>query len=143
MDFFTAMEVISSGLTAERVRMNVTASNLANAETTRTEAGGPYKRRDPIFRATHLENNLGFQTELDQAIQGVVVDEVVEDQGPPRLIFDPGHPDANGDGYVELPNVNMVEEMVNMMMAARSYEAGVSAMKSVTEMAQRALSLGK
>jgi len=143
MDFFTAMEVISSGLTAERVRMNVTASNLANAETTRTEAGGPYKRRDPIFRAINLENRPGFQTDLDQAIQGVGVDEVIEDQGPPRLIFDPGHPDANGEGYVELPNVNMVEEMVNMMMAARSYEAGVSAMKSVTEMATRALSLGK
>jgi flagellar basal-body rod protein FlgC len=123
--------------------MNVTASNLANAETTRTEAGGPYKRRDPIFRATNLEEKLGFQSELDQAIQGVTVDEIIEDQSPSRLIFDPSHPDANEDGYVELPNVNMVEEMVNMMMAARSYEAGVSAMRSIVDMAQKALSLGK
>ena len=85
----------------------------------------------------------GFQTDLDQALQGVEVVEVVEDTKAPRLIFEPGHPDANPDGYVEMPNVNMVEEMVNMMMAARSYEAGVSAMRSVTEMAQRALSVGR
>ena len=143
MDFFTAMEVISSGLTAERVRMNITASNLANAETTRTEAGGPYKRRDPIFEAKNLEDRRGFQSDLDQALLGVEVSEVVEDTKEPRLLFDPSHPDSNGDGYVELPNVNMIEEMVNMMMAARSYEAGVSAMRSVTEMAQRALSVGK
>ena len=143
MNFFTAMEVISSGLTAERVRMNITASNLANTETTRTDAGGPYRRRDPIFAATNLEEGRGFQTDLDQALQGVEVVEVVEDTKAPRLVFEPGHPDANPDGYVELPNVNMVEEMVNMMMAARSYEAGVSAMRSVTEMAQRALSVGR
>ncbi len=143
MNFFTAMEVISSGLTAERVRMNITASNLANTETTRTDAGGPYRRRDPIFAATNLEEGRGFQTDLDQALQGVEVVEVVEDTKEPRLVFEPGHPDANPDGYVELPNVNMVEEMVNMMMAARSYEAGVSAMRSVTEMAQRALSVGR
>lgn len=143
MNFFTAMEVISSGLTAERVRMNITASNLANTETTRTDAGGPYRRRDPIFAAANLEEGRGFQTDLDQALQGVEVVEVVEDTKAPRLVFEPGHPDANPDGYVELPNVNMVEEMVNMMMAARSYEAGVSAMRSVTEMAQRALSVGR
>ena len=123
--------------------MNITASNLANAETTRTEAGGPYRRRDPIFAATNLESPKGFQSNLDRALQGVEVAEVVEDPEPPRLLFDPNHPDANPNGYVELPNVNMVEEMVNMMMAARSYEAGVSAMRSVVDMAQRALSVGK
>ena len=143
MDFFSAMEIISSGLSAERVRMNITASNLANAETTRTEAGGPYRRRDPIFAATNLESPKGFQSNLDRALQGVEGAEVVEDPAPPRLLFDPNHPDANPNGYVELPNVNMVEEMVNMMMAARSYEAGVSAMRSVVDMAQRALSVGK
>ena len=123
--------------------MNITASNLANAETTRTEAGGPYRRRDPIFAATNLESPKGFQSNLDRALQGVEVAEVVEDPEPPRLLFDPNHPDANPNGYVELPNVNMVEEMVNMMMAARSYEAGVPAMRSVVDMAQRALSVGK
>ncbi len=143
MNFFSAMEIISSGLTAERVRMNVTASNLANAETTRTKAGGPYRRRDPVFEATNLQKTGGFQSQLEQAVKGVAVTEVVEDTAPPRRIFDPGHPDAREDGYVELPNINMVEEMVNMMMAARSYEAGVSAMQSVVDMAQRALSLGK
>jgi len=143
MDFFSAMEIISSGLSAERVRMNITASNLANAETTRTEEGGPYRRRDPIFAAKNLEPREGFQSDLDQALQGVEVTEVVLDTDPPRLLFDPNHPDANPNGYVELPNVNMIEEMVNMMMAARSYEAGVSAMRSVVDMAQRALSVGK
>jgi flagellar basal-body rod protein FlgC len=143
MDFFSAMEIISSGLSAERVRMNITASNLANAETTRTEEGGPYRRRDPIFAAKNLEPKEGFQSNLDQALQGVEVAEVVQDTDPPRLLFDPNHPDANPNGYVELPNVNMIEEMVNMMMAARSYEAGVSAMRSVVDMAQRALSVGK
>lgn len=143
MDFFSAMEIISSGLSAERVRMNITASNLANAETTRTEEGGPYRRRDPIFAAKNLETLKGFQSNLDQALQGVEVVEVVQDTDPPRLLFDPNHPDANPNGYVELPNVNMIEEMVNMMMAARSYEAGVSAMRSVVDMAQRALSVGK
>ena len=143
MNFFTAMEVIASGLTAERVRMNITASNLANAETSRTEEGGPYRRRDPVFEAKNLEAGRGFQSDLDQALQGGEVAEGVEDTKDPRLVFAPGPPDANGEGYVELPNVNMIEEMVNMMMAARSYEAGVSAMRSVTEMAQRALSVGK
>jgi len=143
MDFFSAMEIVSSGLTAERVRLNVTASNLANANTTRTEEGGPYQRRDPMFKATNVAAERGFQDQLDGVLKGVEITEIVKDESPPRLVFDPKHPDADEEGYVALPNVNMVEEMVNMVMASRAYEAGVTAMKSVKEMANKALQIGR
>ena len=143
MDFFSAMEVISSGLTAERVRLNVTASNLANANTTRTEEGGPYQRRDPLFAARNIAQEGGFQDQLDGVLRGVEVTEIVKDDSPPRLVFDPNHPDSDEEGYVSLPNVNMVEEMVNMIMASRAYEAGVTAMKSVKDMANKALAIGR
>ncbi len=143
MDFFSAMEVISSGLTAERVRLNVTASNLANANTTRTEEGGAYRRRDPIFAARNVAAEGGFQSQLDGVLKGVEVTEIIKDDSPPRLVFDPKHPDADEEGYVSLPNVNMVEEMVNMVMASRAYEAGVTAMKSVKDMANKALAIGR
>lgn len=144
MDFFSAMEVIASGLTAERVRMNTTASNLANVNTTRTAEGGPYQRLDPVFKTTPVPGqDVGFETQLDRAIRGVEVSDVVADTGDPRRLFKPEHPDADEAGYVELPNVNMLEEMVNMITAARSYEAGVTAMQQLVEMAQRALSLGR
>jgi flagellar basal-body rod protein FlgC len=141
MDFFSAMEILSSGLGAERVRMNVTASNLANAQTTRTAEGGPYKRRDPVFSAAPLET--GFARDLDDALRGVEVTDIVTDNGPPRVIHDPTHPDADVHGNVSLPNINMVEEMVNMITASRAYEAGVTAMRSLVDMAQRTLTMGK
>ncbi len=143
MDFFSAMEVVTSSLTAQRVRMNTTASNLANANTTRTENGGPYRRRDVVFKSTNLDDNNSFQSRLEREVLGVEISEVREDQKPPKLVYDPGHPDANGDGYVAKPNVSGIEEMVNMTLAARSYEAGVTAMKSLTEMAQKALAIGR
>jgi flagellar basal-body rod protein FlgC len=143
MDFFSAMEVISSGLTSQRVRLNTTSSNLANANTTRTEEGGPYRRRDPIYKATSLGEKNTFSSNLDNAMRGVEVTEIVKDQAPPRKVFDPQHPDAGEDGYVEFPNVNMVEEMVNMVMASRAYEAGVTAMRSVKGMANKAIGIGR
>lgn len=141
MNFFDSMNVISSGLAAERTRMNLTSSNLANAKTTRTEEGGPYRRRDPVFTA--VPGNERFETELDGALRAVEVTEVIEDPEDPRLEYDPSHPDANPEGYVEMPNVNPVEEMVNMMTAARAYEAGINAMRASVEMAQRAIRIGK
>jgi flagellar basal-body rod protein FlgC len=145
MNVFTAMEIISSGLAAERTRLNITASNLANANTTRTAEGGPYKRRDPVFESEPVTNR--FQELLNDRIarqaQGVKAVEIVQDQNPPRMVYDPGHPDANTQGYVAYPNVSAVEEMVNMMMAARAYEAGTSAMQMVNGMAQAALQIGK
>jgi flagellar basal-body rod protein FlgC len=142
-DFFSALEILSSGLGAERVRMNVTASNLANSQTTRTAEGGPYKRRDPVFSAVALDPVTGFARDLDDALRGVEVTDVVADNAPPRTVHDPSHPDADPQGNVAMPNVNMVEEMVNMITASRAYEAGVTAMRSLVDMAQRTLSLGK
>jgi len=144
MDFFTAMEVIASGLSAQRTRMNLVSENLANAQTTQTPEGGPYRRKDPIFQSAPLA--VPFDEVLAgsaaDAVQTVEVTGVVEDTDPPRLVHDPGHPHADANGYVAMPNVHVVEETVNLLMAARAYEAGVTALGSVKAMAERAISIG-
>lgn len=144
MDFFTSMEVSASGLAAQRVRMNVASSNLANVSTTQTEDGGPYQRQAVRLRAIEADGNVsGARAGGDpSAVRGVAVDGIVEDELPPRLEFDPGHPDADVNGYVAYPNVNMVEEMVDMITASRAYEAGVTALGTAVSMAERALSIG-
>ena len=142
MDFVTAMDVLASGLGAERVRLNTTASNLANAKTTKTAEGGPYQRRDPVFQATQLSGD-DFADSMDSALRAVAVTGVVTDPSPPRLVHDPGHPDADAQGMVALPNVNVVEEMVNMITASRAYEANATALSSLVEMAERTLNIGK
>ncbi len=141
MDLFTGMDVLSSGLSAQRTRMNVTSSNLANQNTTRTDAGGPYQRLDPVLQTTPLARP--FRDALDGQIRGVRVTALSPDQSEPRLVYDPGHPDANTEGYVAFPNINAVEEMVNLITASRAYEAGVSAMSSLKQMASHALSIGR
>jgi flagellar basal-body rod protein FlgC len=138
---FSAMEVAASGLSAERSRMNTIASNLANAKTTRTEAGGPYKRIDPVFVGEPLAQSSFDATERN--VQLVKVQSIQEDTRDPMKVYEPGHPDADPSGYVSYPNVNVVEEMVNMITASRAYEAGVSSIESVKSMAQTALGLGK
>ncbi|HLD99632.1 MAG: flagellar basal body rod protein FlgC [Bdellovibrionales bacterium RIFOXYC1_FULL_54_43] len=145
MDFFSSMRVSASGLDAQTKRMNTISSNIANAETTRTEAGGPYKRRDPLLAAQTDRESFGeiLQNQLDENIQGVQVEEIVEDQRPPRMVYKPDHPDANADGYVAMPNVNTVEEMANMITAQRSYDANVTAMNAAKAMAQKALEIGR
>jgi flagellar basal-body rod protein FlgC len=144
MDLFKAMEVTASGLNAERSRMNTIASNLANAKTTRTAEGGPYKRLDPVFQAvptsTKFEDLVGEKAA--QATSSVKVQEIREDDSPPQMVFDPGHPDADPNGYVAMPNVNVVQEMVNMITASRAYESGVTVMQTVKGMARSALSIG-
>jgi flagellar basal-body rod protein FlgC len=144
MNLFTAMEVTASGLSAERVRMNSLASNLANARTTRTPAGGPYKRIDPVFQAVPIENRLTEvgRGETQGGVYMVEVPNIRQDQSAPQLIYDPQHPDADARGFVSLPNVNVVEEMVNLITASRSYEAGVTVMQTLKGMAQSALSIG-
>jgi flagellar basal-body rod protein FlgC len=139
---FSAMEVSASGLSAQRTRMNTIASNMANAQTTRTEAGGPYKRVDPVFEAVRVERVTAL-TAAEEAVREVRVANIVQDQRPGTLVYQPGHPDANPEGYVEFPNVNVVEEMVNMITASRAYEAGVTSIEAVKGMAQSALDLGK
>ncbi|MDB4947102.1 MAG: Flagellar basal-body rod protein FlgC [Labilithrix sp.] len=138
---FSAMEVAASGLTAERGRMNVVAGNLANARTTRTAEGGAYKRLDPVFSAKQLHPNT-FDPVLKK-VETVQLSEVRPDQTPGQMVYEPGHPDANADGFVEYPNVNVVTEMVNMMTASRAYEAGVTSIESLKSMARAALRIGK
>ena len=144
MNLFQAMEVASSGLAAQRVRMNALASNLANARTTRTPEGGPYKRLDPVFEAVPVTTR--FQDLVGQpaarAAYLVNVQSVQQDNSPPQMMYDPDHPDADPNGYVAIPNVNVVEEMVNLITASRSYEAGVTVIQSLKGMARSALSIG-
>ena len=140
VDFFTAMEVSASGLSAERTRMNVAASNLANAQTTQTAGGGPYKRRDVVLSSADVP---GVDGPYAQAVRGVNVSQITQDPSPPRMEYDPGHPQANAQGYVAYPNINPVEEMVDMITASRAYEAGITTMSTAVNMAERALGIGK
>ncbi|HUJ75616.1 MAG TPA: flagellar basal body rod protein FlgC [bacterium] len=146
MSFLTAMAASSSGLAAQRFRMNIISSNLANAQTTRTPEGGPYRRRDVVFGA--LPPNRSFEDELrgrvdpEQPLQVAVLG-VTVDQRPPVLKYDPSSPDANEQGYVAMPNINPMEEMVNLMLATRSYEANVAAFNATKSMAIKALEIGK
>ncbi|NTW98493.1 MAG: flagellar basal body rod protein FlgC [Geobacteraceae bacterium] len=145
MDFFSSMNVSSSALTAGRTRMNLISSNLANANATRTPEGGPYKRKDAVFAAAPVENR--FNRALDgataQQVRKVEVTEIVEDQNPPRLQYDPSHPDANPQGYVAMPNVNVVEEMADMIGATRAYEANITAVQAAKSMALKTLEIGR
>ena len=142
LGIFSAMEVSASGLSAERTRMNTIASNLANAHTTRTASGGPYKRIDPVFEAELLDRTHSDGA-ASSAVSTVKVARIVEDSRQGQLVYEPGHPDANAQGYVEYPNVNVVEEMVNMLQASRAYEAGVTSIESVKGMAKSAIDIGR
>lgn len=135
---FSAMEVAASGLSAQRLRMNTIASNLANARTTRTETGQPYKRMDPLF----IAKDLAGAGSAAQGIAKVEVPRIVRDNRPGTMVHDPSHPDADALGYVEYPNISVVEEMVNMITASRAYEAGVSSIQSIKSMARSAIDIG-
>ncbi len=144
MDFFSSMEVSASGLAAERTRMNIASSNLANANTTRGADGGPYARKTVSLESVDVLRGQGmnFDNVFEGTTKGVRVAGVEEDQAPPRLEYDPGHPDADINGYVAYPNVNPVEEMVDMITASRAYEAGVTALDTAVSMAERATEIG-
>ncbi len=145
MSFFSAMNISSSGLAAQRVRMNVLSSNLANAQTTRTEEGGPYKRKDVVFAATPEGNQ--FENFLDESfgtqLKNVKVVNIHTDTNAPRRVFDPSHADADKDGYVEMPNIQVMNEMVNMIAATRAFEANTTALNSAKQMATKALEIGR
>ncbi|MCP3861244.1 MAG: flagellar basal body rod protein FlgC [Phycisphaeraceae bacterium] len=128
-------DILSSGMSAQRARLHTVSSNLANAHTTRTEDGGPYQRRDPVFETMLMGE--------DPDALGVRVAEVREDQSLGPLIHDPSHPDADADGNVRLPNVNVVEEMVDMMTASRSFEANTQAFQTLRDMVRDAIALGR
>jgi flagellar basal-body rod protein FlgC len=146
MDFLTAMAASSSGMAAQRFRMNIISANIANADTTRTPEGGPYRRRDVVFgalpAARSFEDELRQRVDPDGPLQVKVLG-VTVDKRAPILKFDPSHPDSNEQGYVAMPNINPMEEMVNMMLATRSYEANVAAFNATKTMAIKALEIGK
>jgi flagellar basal-body rod protein FlgC len=139
MSFLKGLEVAASGLSAQRTRLNVTSSNLANANTTRTEDGDAYIRKQPIFKA---KANDKFRANFDAAVREVEVQEVVNDtRNPTKMTYKPEHPDANEEGYVEMPNVNVTEEMTEMITSSRSYEANATAFKTLKSMAQQAIQI--
>jgi flagellar basal-body rod protein FlgC len=162
---FSDLNISASGLRAQRIRQNTISSNLANVETTRTEKGGPYRRQFPVFSADTDQRDVkiinqqvklrGVQTQenhleippmsfpRDERFfgNGVRVDEIREDTRPPKMVYDPSHPDADKNGYVAMPNINVVEEMTNMIAATRAYEANVTAFNSAKNMYMQALQI--
>lgn len=144
MNLFGVMTISGTALLAERERAEIVASNLANAETTRTARGGPYQREHVVFAAMRpFEMPFGMQlaSMVDFSARGVQVEGVVADPAPPIRRYEPGHPDADAQGYVEMPNINPIEEEVNLMGAARSYQANVSAVQATKNMIASALEI--
>ncbi|MEW6661718.1 MAG: flagellar basal body rod protein FlgC [Bacillota bacterium] len=138
MKIFHSMNISLSGLTAERLRLDLVAGNLANANTTRTPEGGPYQRRVAVFAELLEQARAG-----KGAVAGVRVAAVTKDNTPPRMVHDPSHPDANPDGYVAYPNIDVLQEMVDMISASRAYEANVTVFNAGKTMALKALEIGR
>jgi flagellar basal-body rod protein FlgC len=142
MGMFDALNVSATGLTAERLRMDVTAENLANAQTTRGADGQPYRRKEVVLGEAA---GGGFGSALSKAMggsgAGVEVQAITEDATPGKLVYDPGHPDADADGYVRMPNVDTVAEMVDLITASRGYEANVTAMQTAKQMFSKTLDI--
>jgi flagellar basal-body rod protein FlgC len=146
MDFLSALRISASGLSAERVRVNLAASNLANAESTRGPDGKPYRRMDPVLEATPFEAELGAAAAPatpGTGLAGVRVARIAEDPQPGRRVYNPSHPDAAADGFVTLPNVNPIHEVVNLISAQKAYDANASAVETLKGMAQRALDIAR
>ena len=161
MSFLNSFDISGYGLSAQRVRVNTISQNIANAQTTRTEEGGVYRRKEVVFKAIDfnekfnealngMNNSAGYEDPLDEgeygkkvnpAIMSVVVDKIVRDDSEPKMKFDPSHPDADADGYVAYPNINPVIEMADLVEATRSYQANVAAFESSKSMANAAISL--
>jgi flagellar basal-body rod protein FlgC len=140
MDFLSALRISSSGLAAERVRVNLASSNLANAESTRGPDGKPYKRLDPVLEAVPFGDQLASASGGGEAM-GVKVAQVRQAETAGRRVYDPSHPDADQQGFVTLPDVNPIHEVVNLMSASRAYDANASAVETLKTMAQRALDI--
>jgi len=143
MSLFNSLSVSASGMTAQRQRAEVLVENLANADTTRTASGGPYRRQDVVFEAQSVGQPFSsiFQSQLDQQPQGVAISQIVVDPSEPDRRYMPGHPDADKDGYVDFPKVNPAEDMVDLLGASRAYQANVSAISAVKEMINRSMDL--
>jgi len=160
MSFLSSFDISGYGLSAQRVRVNTISSNIANAQTTRTEEGGPYRRREVVFKAIDFNEQFNralsdstdalgysdplregdFGTKADPAIMSVIVDKIVRDDSAPNLKYDPSHPDADANGYVAYPNINPVVEMADLVEATRAYQANVAAFESSKSMANAIIS---
>lgn len=146
MSFLSSMNISASGLTAQRARFDIISENIANSETTRTERGGAYRRKLPVFES--IEPRSSFRSILSgkmgsSNVGGVRMDEIVEDQRPFKLVYDPSHPDANEQGYVEMPNVDVFREIIDSMAATRAYDANATAFQATKLMAAKALEIGR
>ena len=146
MSFLNSFNISGSGLTATRMRMDIIAENMTNSSTTRTEDGGPYRRKMVVYKS--LGNNdfsriLKDKMDGNNNRAGVVVDKIIEDQSDFNYVYNPSHPDADEDGYVAMPNVNTTQEMIDFMSATRVYDMNVNAFNSFKNMASRALDIGR
>jgi flagellar basal-body rod protein FlgC len=140
MSLFGTLSVSASGMSAQRTRAELLVENMANSETTRTPEGGPYRRKDVVFTSEEVGSPFGavFQKEIGQ---GVAIAEVVEDQGEPLKRYQPGHPDADKDGYVAYPRMNPAEDMVDLISASRAYQSNVAAISAIKDMISRSIDL--
>ena len=144
MAFLSSMNIAASGLTAQRLRLDIAAENITNADVTRTEAGGPYRRKLVVFeqiKGTTFRNMLSKAAGKTTA--GVRVSEIIEDQSPLRPVYNPEHPDANEEGYVMMPNVDVLKETIDSMAATRAYEANITVLNAIKQMAAKALEIGR
>ena len=143
MSLFSSLSVSASGMAAQRTRAELLVENMANAETTRTPDGGPYRRKDAVFQTQQVASpfSSAFQTAMDATVTGVTVSDIAVDQGEPDKRYMPGHPDADKDGYVSFPKINPAEDMVDLMEASRNYEGNVSAISAVKDMIQQSITL--
>lgn len=141
MDFLTSLEASASGLYAQRKRMNIIASNLANLETTRTDKGGPYRRKMVVMRSKSMAGS--FKNIMDRQVEGVQIEQIIEDKSPFNKVFNPSHPDADKEGYLLKPNVELIVETTNMLMARRAFEANIAAIKAARQMILKALEIGR
>ncbi len=162
MAFLNSFDISGYGLSAQRFRLNLISTNIANANTTRTDEGGPYRRQSAVYRAVDFDQHLnqqlskntnslryedplgeelGYEHKIHPPVTGVIVDKVVRDDSEPKMRYEPGHPDANAEGYVAYPNINPVVEMADMIEASRAYQANVSAFQSAKTMANSAIDM--
>ncbi|MBW2185818.1 MAG: flagellar basal body rod protein FlgC [Desulfuromonadales bacterium C00003068] len=143
MGIFTSLNISASALQAQRTRLDTISSNMANAETTRTPEGGPYKRKMVVFESQQMSFAEHLSSRSNKAINGVRVSRIAVDQREPKLVYDPQHPDADDRGYVSMPDIDILKETTDMMMATRAYEANITTIKSAKRMALKALEIGK
>lgn len=143
MSFLNTLNISGSGLTAQRLRMDVISENIANQDTTRTEEGGPYRRKMVVLSSANNFKNMMMNNINEYEAKGVDVVEITEDQSEFKLVFNPEHPDADENGYVRMPNVDTLKETVDMMEAYRAYQANVTALNTAKQMAVKALEIGR